>query len=105
MCAIYANTVGTTSGTLSIGISSIGITGIVSSGSVTMQPRPAALYCTADGCSAHAGSMEEAQALLDRVAARGLRVDVSVETPANYCHPQHETIEPRPSDVVASIAK
>lgn len=64
-------------------------------------PRPTltlALYCNEDACTAHAASMDQARELLERIADRGMQIDVVVD---QNCHPQRETIQRRPAEIAA----
>jgi hypothetical protein len=65
----------------------------------TVAPPKLSITCDAESCSARGwtGSMEDAKAMLERIAQRQMRIEVTVD---QKCHPQRETIEPRP-DLVA----
>ena len=100
-----------TSGTLIIGTASTTLTVSAplpghfyvasSNGTINTSLRPIKLsiVCDDDGCAARGltGSMEDATAMLEKIANRSVRVEVMVD---QNCHPQHQTIEPKP-DLVA----
>jgi hypothetical protein len=74
--------------------------------SVAAPPRPAlSIYCTDEACQAqgYGGSMENAKALLERIANHSTRVEVAVHDAA--CNVQRETIQPRPKEDLVAEAR
>lgn len=96
----------TTSGfvTLSGTSSTIGNVVTLSSGtsviSLAIPPTPQlAINCSDDTCTVNVRNIEQAKALLERIANRSVTMDVVYD---QNCHPQHEIIAAKP-DLVASL--
>jgi hypothetical protein len=62
------------------------------------------MSCNADGCRAngYTGDMDDAKALLEKIANRQMRVEVRVD---QNCHPRLEVIEPKPKEDLVAQAQ